>query len=435
VLWSNNWALLIWSLSGALSGSNASGIFSQRSGTPIQSERSNGVLVLMSMRLPEILNNVLSIVVFTALSIGQSAPTTKAKPTPRPIVTFDVRFEPDPKLSFPFDEGGYPAIFSEGCDASGNPYVRVQRVIPPHNTEVLKFAPKGMVTFETSRISDVVEPKWIADFVSDSELYMLIEGDTRTEQKTKKTEDGKNAVDWETKGEPRYYIAQFDSDGSYKRALKLDLPFRPTRLSGFTSGNFLTIGSDEKNVSRVALLDSGGQLLRYIEFPREKQEIAQKTIARSSGVNATHGFAGVIIYGYGSFFQYQDRNLYVRSRTGAPIYAIGAGGEAQAVKIKAIEGYSVEYLLPSDQNWFVVSAEQGKFSGGKSVIYEVNPSSGEFLNRYLAPGSGRTKSVAEGQSDLACVHEGEFISVRHQDGKLTVLRGTPVPAKGQARVP
>jgi hypothetical protein len=59
----------------------------------------------------------------------------------------------------------------------------------------------------------------------------------------------------------------------------------------------------------------------------------------------------------------------------------------------------------------------------------VSPSTGEFLGRYLAEGSGRNKSVSEGQSDLACVHDGEFISVRHKDGKLTVLRGTAVARK------
>jgi hypothetical protein len=383
----------------------------------------------------EVLKFIVLIFFFCASSVGQNAPGAKTKPAPRRIPTFEVKFEPDPKLSVPFDETGYPAVFSEGCDAAGNPYVRVNRIIPPHSAEVLKFDPKGMVTFETGKISDIVEPKWIADFVSDSELYMLVEGDTRTEQRTRKMEDGKSAVDWDTKGEPRYYIVQFDAHGSYKVATKLDLPFRPTRLSGFPSGNFLTIGSDDKNVSHVALLDSRGQLLRDIEFPNEKQATAEKTIVRSFGVAASPGFAAMMLSGYGSLFQDQERILYVRSRTSAPIYEITAGGEAQAVKIKAQSGYPVDYLLPSDRNWFVVSTEQGTFSEAKTVIYEVNPSTGESLRRYLAEGAGHTKSVSEGQSDLGCVHKGEFISVRHQDGKLTVLHGKPILANEQTRLP
>ena len=370
------------------------------------------------------------IFLFCTSSMCQSDLAGKTKPAPRPIPSFEVKFEPDPKLAVSFEETGYPAVFSEGCDTAGNPYVRVNRIIPPHSAEVLKFDSKGMVTFETGKITDIVEPKWIADFVSDSELYMLIEGDTRTEQHTKKMEDGKNGVYWDTKGEPRYYIAQFDSDGSYKGALKLDLPFRPTRLSGFSSGNFLTTGFDETKAFHVALLDPRGQLLRYIEFPKEKQEAAEKTYARALGVDASPDFAPIWLSELASLFPYRDSVLYVRSRTGAPIYEITAGGEAQAVKIRASEGYSVDYFLPSDSNWFVVSTEQGKFSGAKSLIYEVNPSSGEFLRRYLAEGAGQTKSISEGQSDLACVHDGQFVSVRHQDGKLTVLHGTPVMETG-----
>jgi len=89
-------------------------------------------------------------------------------------------------------------------------------------------------------------------------------------------------------------------------------------------------------------------------------------------------------------------------------------------------------MLPSDRNWFVVSTELGKFTDAKSVVYEVNPSNGGLLRRYLAEGAGRGKTVSEGQSDLVCVHEGKFTAVRHQDGKLTILHGTPVPAKTNA---
>ena len=329
----------------------------------------------------------------------------------------------------PFEESGNAAVFAEGCDASGDPYVQVDRIVPPRSIEILKFDPNGIVTFETGKITDIVEPKWIADFVSDSTLYMLVEGDTRTEQHTKKFDDGKEGTYWDTKGEPHYYIAQFDSDGSYKGASKLDLPFRPTRLSGFASGSFLTTGFDENKMLRIALLDSRGQLLRYIEFPKEKQEPAEKTVERSLGLAASPEVAAMTLSGLVSFFPYQGNVLYVRGRSGAPIYEISAGGEAKSLKIKAPEAYSVEYLLPSDRNWFVVYAELGEYTNAKSVIYEVNPSSGEFLGRYMAEGSGRAKAISEGQSDLACVHEGEFISIRHQDAKLTVLRGTPVPAQ------
>lgn len=195
---------------------------------------------------------VVLILLFSGLLVSQSMPASKpGSATLLSIPSLEVTFESDQKLSTLFGEGGYPAVFSDGCDASGNPYVRVRRSVPPNDTEVLKFDPNGIVTFETSKISDIVEPKWVADFISDSKLYILLQGDTRTEQRTTKSDDGKNVVDWVTKGEPRYYIAQFGPDGSYKGALKLDLPFRPMHLSGFRSGSFLTTGSDENKMTKV----------------------------------------------------------------------------------------------------------------------------------------------------------------------------------------
>ena len=365
----------------------------------------------------------------SAPAICQKTPVDKTKPAPQTILTYDVEFVPDPRLSVPFQETGYPAIFAQGCDSHGNPYVQVNRILPPNSVQVLKFDPDGLVTFETNKITDVVEPKWVSDFISDSELYLLVEGDTRTEQKTKKTDDGKDEVYWDKTGEPKYYIAQFDSDGSYKGAIKLDLPFVPKKLSGFKSGNFLAAGLDAQHVPHVALLDARGQWLRDIDFPKEKQEAAEKTSERALGTTAPPDFASMILSELTSFFPYQGNVLYVRGRTGAPIYEVRAGGDASPVKIKAPDGYSVEYLLPSDRNWFVVSTEQGKFTGAKSRIYEVNPSTGEVIARYLAEGAGQAKSITEGESDLACFHEGEFVSVRHQDGKLTVLHGTPTVAR------
>jgi len=374
--------------------------------------------------------NIVLILVICVHTSGQEKLANKMKETPHAVPTFEVKFEPDPKLEVPFQ--GDDAIYSEGCDAAGNPYVQVNKTIPPHSNEVFKFSENGIVSFETSKISDIVEPKWIADFASDSEVYMLIEGDTRTKEHRQNIEGLGDEVSWETTGEPRYYIARFDADGSYKGALKLDLALRPVRLSGFPSGNFLVAGPDGNHILRVALLGSGGQLLRYIELPKEKDgkwEEAEQAVTKSAAENTPPEIIAYWLASETSFLPYQSGVLYVRGHTGALIYEINAGGEAHAVKIKSRDGYSVEYMLPSDRNWFVVSTESGQNRHAKSVLDELNPSSGELLARYLVEGVGHTKVVAEGQSDVACFHEGQFVSVRHQGGKLTVLHGEPMPAK------
>src|SRR5271155_69023 len=378
--------------------------------------------------------NVIVILVLCTYASGQEKSVGKMKETAHTVLTFEVKFEPDPKLATPFQEDDNTTITSDGCDDHGNPYVQVYRVIPPNSDDVFKFGENGIVTFQTSKISDTVEPKWIADFASDSELYMLIEGNTRTEEHNTKNADGQDVVYWETKGEPQYYISRFDADGSYKGALKVDLPFRPKRLSGFASGNFLVAGIDAGSVLRLALLDSSGQLLRNIElakntkFAKEEEGAAEKTAMRSSDEESSE-VAGWMRYSWISFLPYQNDVLFVRGRTGAPIYEINAGGQAHPVKIKSPEGYSVDYMIPSDRNWFVAFAESGKDFQAKSIVDELSPSSGELLARYLVEEAGHTKEFAEGQSEVACFHEGEFISVYRQAGKLTVLHGMPTPSK------
>ena len=379
--------------------------------------------------------DVIAVLVLCAYTSAQENPVGKLKATPHSVLTYEVNFEPDPKLETSFEEDDHTAITSEGCDDRGNPYVQVHRIIPPNSNQVLKFGEKGMVTFETSKISDILEPKWIADFAPDSELDMLIEGNTRTEQRSRKTDNGEDEVYWETTGSPRYYIARFDAEGTYKSALKLDLPFRPMQLSGFSSGNFLVAGPDDRHMTRVALVDSSGQLLREIQFAKEKQEPAEKTFQQSFGEQASPEVAAWMLSLWTSFLPYQNDVLYVRGRTGAPIYEINAGGEAHPVKVRSREGYSVEYMIPSDRNWVVVSTESGKGFGSKRFVGELSPSSGELLAHYAIEGAGREKALAEGQSDVACFHEGEFVSVRHQRGKLTVLHGTPTAAKNNTTSP
>jgi hypothetical protein len=339
--------------------------------------------------------------------------TTSASPE-TPI--FEVKFDKDPALSVPFEETGMSA---EGCDNDGNPYVQVYNPIRA-STAVLKLSADGITTlFDPGKITDIVEPLWVFDFVSNSKVYALIEGDVHREQH--RTSDGGWSL--EIKGEPRYYIAEFDADGSYKRALKLDLSFRPTRIAGFQSGDFLVSGYDGSNVSHLALLDSSGQLLRYIELPKEKQQAPEEVYARSFGTKPiTASTAAHALSAFASLFQYQNDVLYVRGRSATPIYSISDGGEVRTLPIKAPKGYSVEYMLPSDNNWFVVSAELGKYDNDNNVIYEVNPSTGELVARYLSEGLGRAKTV-DWQSDLACVHEREFVLVHHDREKLTVLRG------------
>jgi hypothetical protein len=75
--------------------------------------------------------NVIVILLLCAYASGQEKPVGKVKETPQRVLTFEVKFEPDPKLETSFQEDDNTTITSDGCDDRGNPYVQVHRVIPP----------------------------------------------------------------------------------------------------------------------------------------------------------------------------------------------------------------------------------------------------------------------------------------------------------------
>ena len=364
-----------------------------------------------------------------AAAIGQSKPSTPAKPsevqTAKSVIPlFDVKLTPDPELSTTYDDR-MPSN-SEGCDSDGAPYIRVFKLIP-HDISILRLGPKEIVTFSASKITDVAEPSTVDDFVSGSRLYLLVEGDAHKEKVVKQLEDGSQEVYWETKGEPRSYIARFDEDGSYKGVVKLDLPFHPTRLSGFESGGFLAAGFDEGKIWRVALLDSSGDLLKYVDFPKEKEESPEKSFQRSFGSTGDSGAISSMFAALASFFPYHGSVLYVRGHSGAPIYEIRESGEVRAVKIKAPSGHAVEGFIPSDRDWLVTFGETRELPKREaSVLYEVDMGKGELLREYRVEQYSR---FSEADQDVACVYRGEFHGVRHEQGKLTMLRGTPEPAK------
>ena len=241
----------------------------------------------------------------------------------------------------------------------------------PNGIQVLKFDPAGIM-FVARKITDVVEPKSIGDFISESNLYMLIEGDSHTEQHNTRLEDGTEIVSWEKKGEPRDHIAGLIAM-VLPGVLKLDLPFHPRGLSGFKSGNFLIYGSDENyKASQVVLLDSTGQLLRSIEFPKDKKS-AGKSLMRSLGTSSSETAATLLLSSFTSFFPYQDKVLGALGPQRCADLRNLRGKEARNLKIKAPDDYARESFLASDRNWFVVTTETGKFSDTKSVVYEMNP--------------------------------------------------------------
>ena len=114
--------------------------------------------------------------------------------------------------------------------------------------------------------------------------------------------------------------------------------------------------------------------------------------------------------------------LLVRSSDLSPIYEIREGGEARSIRVKSPNSFAIEHLIPSEVNWMFDSRKG--FDGETDTIYEVSPETGESLGQY------RIRSKARSKDQISCVLQGgDFVGIRHQQGKLTVVRGTAEHAK------
>jgi len=349
--------------------------------------------------------------------------TPPAKPAPPPIPVFDIKLTPDDSavsIAYPDNAPMIPAL----CDANGNPFVKVYGTDGMH---ILAFTPKGAIPFDTRQITDVPEPELTNYFfVRSSGIFLLVLGmeNTRKEEQSIIDEQGREGKRLVTKGEYRYYIARFDRDGTYKGALKLDSGFHYQQLAAFDSGVFVVAGLDENNTPRVALLNSSGQMLTYVQLPKDitdRPKSAAKSFEASFGSTASMD----VITGSSQFFSYNENVLLERAGNIAPIYEIRESGEVRAVRLKIPNGLTLDHFIPSDHNWFI-AVRKDPNDMASETIYEVNPENGEPLRQY------RIESKNGFEEALSCATQDGFTGIRHKQGRLTVLHGVAEPAKQQA---
>lgn len=344
-----------------------------------------------------------------------ASPRTTPKPeaAPAPLPTYNIVLSPIPDISAPVPDEVDASVAQ--CDGAGNPYFAVEG---ENDAEFVGLTSKGVVTFPAKKITDIPSPHMETAFVTPSGLLALTFG--KEPGKEEGDEQGNPIKDFMAKGEMRVYVARFDLDGSYKGALKLDLKFLPMQIAAFESGNFLIAGLDQSNVARVALMDPSGELLRYVELPRDIAE-NPKAVERSCGNSPFTFFCGDMssVAMSAGFFPYRGRILFLRGLDASRIYEIRDSGEVRMVKTKNTAGLNVDDLLPSDRNWFAHSGDE---------FLEVNPETGELLGRYRVAGTSK-------RDNLACYLEGKFVGLRHEDGKVTLLTGSAERTAGKPAVP
>lgn len=356
-------------------------------------------------------------------AIGQNGP---GEPPVRDLIpVFDVHFSTDSAVSVPLlADYGFGVV--RQCGAHGLPYIWL---LSQNGMEVAGFTADGIATFETSKMTDVPEPRTGKFFVSESGVYVLVTGleNARKETVTETDENGKVLGHrTQTTGEPHQYIARFGTDGSYKGAIELDLPFKAYQIAAFESGNFLIAGLDGQKQPRVAAVNSSGQLQTFVELDKDasgRPKSAQAAFKKSLGDDASMDVVAM----FAQFVPYHGNVLLVRSRTSTPIYEIRDGGDARAVKVKAPNGFVVDGMIPSDKGEWLVEffkpVAGGSLTEGERAVYSVDPESGKLLNQYRF----KDKDVY-----VACGYQDGFFGFRQQEKRLSMLRGKAEPAQPAA---
>src|SRR5262249_26196038 len=156
--------------------------------------------------------------------------------------------------------------------------------------------------------------------------------------------------------------------GSYRGSLKLDSNFHPMQLAAFSSGTFLIAGLDEDKIPRVGLFNSGGKLVKYLQLPRDITDDAKRAgeAFASSGLSASANVIALL----SQLYPYNENVLLIRSGSVTPIYEIRESGEVRPVRVKIPNGLTVDYLIPSDRNWFL-DVRTSPLAHESDAVYEI----------------------------------------------------------------
>lgn len=360
-----------------------------------------------------------------ALAPAQAKSSKTKKNTPDlPPPIFEIKLAEDSDLgSMPWAKD-WPTPPQGDCIGDGNLYVWRW----PPGQGLVGFTPGGIVSFASDKMSDIPMPYAHGGSVSQSAVYLAVDGteNPRQETETVQDADGHELKLHKTEGENRRYIARFDRDGTYKAAIKLDLPFYVSTFAGFDSGAFVAQGLDENKIPRVALLDASWQLIRYLDLRKDMSAVSEIP-GKDLKIGGTQADAGSIVMTSG-FTPSNGKILFLRSLASRQVYEIQESGQVRVVTIKAPDGYDVEGFIATDRNWLVEfrkPSSNGVWSEATHFFFEVDPQNGKLQREYR---------ISPPDTGISCFFNGEFWGVRYKDGKLDVGRGRAEPYRAKAAV-
>ena len=349
-------------------------------------------------RLCSFLAFLLAFVISTS-TWAQSDPTTTAsRPDSAPLyrVSFEKR-DPVPGIS------ATPAI-ALPFQCTGDGTILVRFVVPstpgapprPNPMLDVSISQAGQgKTFPLDQVPGLYGPHELDRFAADSELVFLVQA----------SRDDNSA-----KAPKHLYIVSFTREGEYKRTTEIEDEFQIQRLGEFPSGAFLAFGLNAKDSSpELELLKEDGTLLKSLQTPKgamPESLLPAKDSPHPLRVSPTQ------------FVAAGHSIRLVLNNTTFPVLEINESGAIRAIQPKLPAGEEIEYIIPSDTNLYVIGASGPPTKRTGGLIYEVNPEDGTLLRRFDVGGEWTA-------SNVACVHDGKFLSIDYGEGKVVPLVGSP----------
>jgi hypothetical protein len=275
-------------------------------------------------------------------------------------------------------------------------------------------------TFGLDQVPELKISREVDHFASDSEVVFLLTGHRDSNSVKRTVLWGKEGDRREYTGqaaEPSFYLVTFDRDGKYKRTIEINGAFNIQHVGLFSSGVLLALGFDVSDHSpKLAMLKDDGTVLKFIEIPKG---VTPESMGELQG--SPHPVTAM------AEFVAEGRSIFiVQNKTTFPLLEVNESGAIRAINPRLQKGEQIAALIPADRGLYVITKPETVDRASAEVIYEASGEDGSLVRRF---------ELTDGRwaSDVACVHDGKFLSIDYSDGRVVPLIGSPEPVASAGR--
>lgn len=302
------------------------------------------------------------------------------------------------------------------CSSDGTAFAHLvlqpSKYAPPVES-LVSIAPSGEVhEFRLDQLNELHDVMQKGDYASESDVVFLVRAapEDKPGKESFVTSDGVKHEITANLAEHHDYLVIFDGKGNYKKKVQVDDSFAVHRVGMFPSGAFLAFGFDKDDHSpKLMMLKDDGTLLKLLDLSKKQAPASIFGTLDDSRKGPAVFVKPVQLMPYG------DSIVVVFNKSKFPLLEVNQAGAMRAIKPKLPEGMQINMLIPSDENLYALTDETRDGS-----IYELNAHDGKVLRQF---------QLADQRlgAEIACVHDGKFLSFAHSDGKLVPMIGTAEP--------